>query len=136
MQPGQGWEGTCELSSPAGRGEGQQQAQVLLFQCRISWSGRCAHVQCRCSVHVQQIQVCQTSSTCPVPSLGARAGHLVHARSGTTGLDFCIPISLEIVMSGLPEILEQCPECLHSAQAKFSGKKKRTSPWQRHCSLT
>lgn len=51
---------------------------------------------------------------------------------------FWMSISLAVVtaLTGLPEILEQRPEPLNSAQAKFPGGKKRTSPWQHHRSLT
>lgn len=47
-------------------------------------------------------------------------------------------ISLAVVsaLTALPEVLEQYPESLNSAQAKFPGGKKRTSPWQRPHNLT
>lgn len=64
-------------------------------------------------------------------------GWSVHAQE-TFGLQYWMTISLAVVsaLTALPEVLEQYPESLNSAQAKFPGGKKRTSPWQCPHNLT
>lgn len=64
-------------------------------------------------------------------------GWSVHAWE-SFGLQFWMTISLAVVsaLAALPEVLEQYPESLNSAQVKFPGGKKKASPWQHPHNLT
>lgn len=139
VQPGYGWDGSCNPEHAfwwRGRAA-QSSGSPISVQDFLGWN------ICSCVAQMVYAFAADLRYTRPKARVLHSPWVLVLYTSSVLAWEpfvwrFWMSISLAVVtaLTGLPEILEQYPESLNSAQAKFPGGKKRTSPWQHRRSLT